>query len=334
MADVRAGVESGLDVGAVVGIDVHGVVRALALCRVDELTDDLIAVGAAGVLGADGDLTLGAAKSVADAAHVHAYRLRDARRDGRGAAVADLLIHGDVYIYAARRGVSAVPDVLRKTQKYPDGELVVKETALYVAGGSDSRPRVEADDIPHLDAQRPHVLLGFHVLVQQDLGRVKAALRVGKVPVHMDGGVAELERAFVYPAVSCVNTDIFGLAVFGPHPAQRGETEPSGGFYLRHHAAEGVGMRLQKESVAGVLPAEIDYDAALNGEPCVKAQLAEGVPDPFRRLGGIAAGAVDGKKLACFFYGKIGISLYHVFFLFHRMSPDYNPDGVYFQHKT
>ena len=61
VADVVARSQGGFHVGAVVGIHVHGVVRAGSLGGGDESGDHIVAVGAAGILGADADLALGAA---------------------------------------------------------------------------------------------------------------------------------------------------------------------------------------------------------------------------------------------------------------------------------
>ena len=61
VADVVARSQGGFHVGAVVGIHIHGVVRAGSLGGGDEPGDHIVAVGAAGILGADADLALGAA---------------------------------------------------------------------------------------------------------------------------------------------------------------------------------------------------------------------------------------------------------------------------------
>ena len=53
VADVIARAERRFHVGAIVRIDIDGIVRALALGRVDELADDGVAVRTAGILGAE-----------------------------------------------------------------------------------------------------------------------------------------------------------------------------------------------------------------------------------------------------------------------------------------
>lgn len=58
VANVVSGGEGGLHIGAVVGVDVNGKIGLLIPGGGDELGDQRIAVGAAGVLAADGDLPL------------------------------------------------------------------------------------------------------------------------------------------------------------------------------------------------------------------------------------------------------------------------------------
>ena len=61
VAEVITGALGSFHIGTVVGVDIYRGVGLHFLCRVDQLTDNFVAVRAAGVLGADGDLLLGAA---------------------------------------------------------------------------------------------------------------------------------------------------------------------------------------------------------------------------------------------------------------------------------
>ena len=142
MADVVARAERRFDVGAVMRINVHGVVSALAPGGVDQLADDLVAVRPAGVLGADGDLTLRAAQTVADAAHVHADGFRHACGNGGAAAVADLFIDGHMRVGMARERLFLVAQIFRKAKQNADRELVVQKAALDIAGGGDVGARL------------------------------------------------------------------------------------------------------------------------------------------------------------------------------------------------
>ena len=94
VAHVIARPEGGLHVGAVVGIDVHGVVSAGFPGGFDELSHYFVAVGAAGVLGADGDLLLGAGQAVADTAHVYGNGFCDTCGNGGAATVPHFFVYG------------------------------------------------------------------------------------------------------------------------------------------------------------------------------------------------------------------------------------------------
>ena len=64
VTQVKAGAEGGLHIGAVAGIDVNCVICLHLFGSFNELADYLVGVGAAGVLGADADLPLGAAQTL------------------------------------------------------------------------------------------------------------------------------------------------------------------------------------------------------------------------------------------------------------------------------
>ena len=101
VADIIAGGQSGLHIGAIVGIHIHSIVRLRLLGCFNELAHHIVAVRTAGVLAADGDLPLGAVKAVAYAAHIHGNRLGDTCGDGSGTTVTHFFIHRDVGIYPA-----------------------------------------------------------------------------------------------------------------------------------------------------------------------------------------------------------------------------------------
>ena len=61
MADITARPECGLHIRAIEGIHVNRIVRLRFFRRLNELAHHLVAVGAAGILGADGAFPLGAA---------------------------------------------------------------------------------------------------------------------------------------------------------------------------------------------------------------------------------------------------------------------------------
>ena len=61
VTDVKTCPQSGLHIGAIVGVNVHCVVRTGLLGGIDELAYHLVAVRTAGVFDANADLPLGAA---------------------------------------------------------------------------------------------------------------------------------------------------------------------------------------------------------------------------------------------------------------------------------
>mgnify|MGYP002508196898 CR=1 FL=1 len=139
VADIRAGRQRSLHVGAVEGIDIHGVVSFRLLGSFDQLAHHLVAVRTAGVLGADADLPLGAGKPVANASHIHGDCLRHTGGKGTGTAVTHFLIDGHVGI-----GLSFGNDVIVrqiseelaricKIMKYPQPAIFLEPGRSIVA---------------------------------------------------------------------------------------------------------------------------------------------------------------------------------------------------------
>ena len=314
MADVIARAERRFHVGAVVRIDIDGIVRALALGRVDELADDGVAVRAAGILGADGYLPFRAGKAVAHAAHVDADGFRHTLRHGGRTAEANLFIDGHMDIRAARQRLLFGMQVFCKAEQNTDGELIVEETAFDVARSRHVRARVEADDIACLNAERTRLFGRRNILVQQDLGRVEGSVRLGVFAVDVDRGVAELERPLIDLAGARIDAHIFRFAIFCAHTAEARHAQAAIGLDLRDHRAERVRVRLQKQpALCGLLTAEIDQNAALGRFPCVKAERCKSLQHPFGRFVRKARRAVDCKQLDGFFYCILRITLFHCF---------------------
>ena len=102
------------------GVDIHGEIRLLPTGCVNELGDQGVAVGAAGVLAADGDLTLGAVETLAHTAHVHADGVSHALGEGTGAAVSNFLINRDMGVDAAcmvLQNTSLLPELISQLEK-------------------------------------------------------------------------------------------------------------------------------------------------------------------------------------------------------------------------
>ena len=98
VADIVSCGKCGFDIGTVVRINVYGIVRSLALCGVDKLSDNMIAVRSARILCAYGYLLFGAFEPRADTSHINAYCLGNPHGNGCRAAVSDLFIDGNMNI--------------------------------------------------------------------------------------------------------------------------------------------------------------------------------------------------------------------------------------------
>ena len=291
-------------------VHVDRVVRARRLRCVNQLSDHFVAVRSARILGADRYLSLGAGQTVAHATHIHADRFGHARWNGSGAAVPDFLVDRNVNIHAAREGDAVVGKVLCKSEQDADRQLIVEKTAFDVARRRNARAGIEANDVADLDSERAGVIGAFHVLVKQNLGGVEGALGVGKRAVDVNRRVAELERALDDAPRAGVDPHIFGFAVFGAHSAEVGQAQSAVALDLRDHAAERVGVRLEKQGVFRIRAAEVDENAALVGEGCGEAERFEFFFDPIRRDFGKPCRAVDCKQFHGFFH-RVGCVLFH-----------------------
>ena len=198
--------------------------------------------------------------------------------------------------------------VFGKAQQDAHGQLVVQEPALEIAGGSAPGPGVKAHDVPGLNAQFPGFLCGLHILVQHHLHRIKAALYVGIAAVNMDGGVAQLQRAFIACPFPGVDPDVFRLAVVGVHATQRGQPQPPVPLYLGNHGPQGVGVGFQQKPLS-FPAAQVRQNAALDGQLRREAQGLECVPHPGSRLFRIARGRVNGQKRRRLLPGKIRVRM-------------------------
>ena len=209
------------------GVYVYGVIRLLGLCGFNELARHFIAVWTAGILGADGYLTFSTGKAVANASHVHAYSLRNARRQRGGTAVSHFLIYRDMGVHRALGLSAAFPDVFANAQQYAYGQLVIQESALYVPALCYPRPGLKANYVPNLYAKTAGILFGFYVLVQHYLLCVEAALRIAVFAVHVYRCVAELAGSLDSPAASGIHPHVFRLGVIGLHSAYVGYAQPA-----------------------------------------------------------------------------------------------------------
>ena len=215
-----------------------------------------------------------------------------------------------------------LPDVPGEAEKDAHAQLVVQEAGFDIAGSRDPHIRLEADEVPHGDAQLFRVLLRAHVLVQHDLAGVPVPLCAVVFAVHMDGGVAQLEGALIDAAEFRHDTHVLRLGVVGIHAAEIGEPEPPAALDLRHHAAQGVQMGFQEQAVFPVRAAEGDQHAPLVGALCLKAQLPEFLQHPGRRLFRVAGGGVDVQQGLGFLHKEIRVLFQRQLVHFRSSFPD------------
>ena len=308
VADVVACPEGGFYVGAVVGVHIHRVVRAGPSGGIDQLGDHLIAVRAAGILGADGDLPLGAVQPFAHAAHIHGNGLGDASGDAGAAAMAHFLIDRDVGVELPLRLNVVILQVFGKAQQDAHRQLVIQEPALEIAGGGAAGAGIEADDITDGNAQCLGFLGGGHALIQNDLNGIIGPLGIRVIAIDVDGGVCQLTGALVDLATAGIDPDILRFGVVGAHAAQRGQLQAAVAFDLADHGTQGVGVGLQKQGVPGIFAAQLHKNTALGGDARGAAQTFKGVFYPPGRVCGKAGRRVDPQKGGGLFPGKISIA--------------------------
>ena len=92
VADIVTGAQGGFHIGAVVGVNVHGIVRTASLSGGNQLAHQIVAVRTATILGADADLPLAAVQSIAHAAHIHGNGFGDSPGNRSAAAVIVALV--------------------------------------------------------------------------------------------------------------------------------------------------------------------------------------------------------------------------------------------------
>ena len=128
--------------------------------------------------------------------------------------MADLLVDRHVRVDPSCGRFAGIMEVFCEPQQHADGELVVQKAAFDVAGRSDPRARLEADDVSNFGPKRACLLRRLHILVEHGLNRVKRALGLAVFAVHMHRGVAQLHRTLDDLSGSCVDADIFRLRIF------------------------------------------------------------------------------------------------------------------------
>ena len=205
-------------------------------------------------------------------------------------------VNGDVGIGFPGGGDVVVGKILGKAQQNAYGQFIIQEPAFQVAGGSAPGAGVKADIVTHLNAQFPGVFGRGNILVQHHFhgGVLPFGIAVGTVDMHRS--VAQLEGAFNGFAGAGVDGDVFCFAIFCPHAADGGQLKPSVALNLADHAAQGVAVGFQQQTVVFCLAPKVCQHAALGGDFRCKAQLLEGFLYPNCSASGKAGRGVNGQQ--------------------------------------
>ncbi len=207
-------------------------------------------------------------------------------------------------------------DVLREPEQDADAQLVIQEAALDVTAGSDPCARLKADEIADGDAEFANVFGGLDVFIEDDFRRLEGAFGILIIAVDMDGGVDQLEGAFVDAGEFRRDAAVLRLGVVRVQPADVLNAETAVRLDLRDHAAEGVRVRFKEDAAfRGIRSAEINDHAAFDGVGGFESQQLEFADDILFGLFGVAAGAVNGEKLDRLFDCVFHIFLFHSFSL-------------------
>ena len=137
----------------------------------------------------------------------------------------------------------------------------------------------------------------------------------------MEGGVAKLQGALVDAVEFGHHAAVFRLGVVGVEAADVDDAQTAAALDLGHHAAQGVGVGLQKQGVIVVFATQVDEDAALDRALGAVAQGGEFPQNEVLRCTGVAGGAVDGQQ----FHGLLHREVY---IMFHSIPPVFPFEAV------
>ena len=112
----------------------------------------------------------------------------------------------------------------------------------------------------------------------------------------MDGGIAKLHSALQYGTAAGIDPHVLRLCIVGAQAAQAGQPQASAALDFGHHAAEGIGVGCQQQTVIVVFASQIHQNAAFGSDPGRKAQRRKRVCDPTGGLIGKACGGINGQQ--------------------------------------
>ena len=107
-------------------IHIDSIADVVLLCQLNQLAVDVVVIRTRTVSRADGNLALGAGKTVADTAHVDTEDFRNARRTDTCRAVTDFFVRGEMDVDMTVSLDSVVNEILGKAEQDCRGELVIE----------------------------------------------------------------------------------------------------------------------------------------------------------------------------------------------------------------
>ena len=296
--DVVAAAQSRADIRTISWIDVNCVFQAVFLGQLDQLAGHQVIVWTAGILGADGDVVLGAGQVQTDAAHVDRDDLGDIGRNIRR-AVADFLKDGDEEFGLVLWLEALVLHDLQAGQQAGDAALVVDEAGFEEAALGDNGLWIVADVVARLDAQLQDVLFVVNLLVDADDHAVLIPCSGAGIRMNVNCSALAEDGAGVNLAISGVDAAVFAVQGGEDRAADLGEFEVAVCGDGANHQAQGVDVRRHHDGLAVVLAFDGDDAAALFDLLKLIAQLGRDLLDLFDNSMIITAWAVDAKNCFC-----------------------------------
>ena len=283
VANVITGRKRGLDVRSVMRVHINRVVELQLARDVGQRRHQVVVVRPARILGADRHHALGAAQIVAHTAHVHADHLARVGRH-KGAAVADLLVHGKEQRNLARKRHLAISDGAGQAQQNRRRQLVVQKAALNVAALRHRGARIHGDDVTSLNTQFEHVVFAVDVLIEQDLHVLLDSL--DRLVGHMRRRLGVEDHARINIAIARVDSAVLAIGRRPLMPTKGRGAQAAIVLNGAHHGAQGIDMARQHERLT--LATKLNEHIALIGTLRPKPHIAKRLHQIIGRRTGIA----------------------------------------------
>ena len=189
--------------------------------------------------------------------------------------MADFLIDRKMQIDLPVRSNILFLQIFCKSQKDRRRQLIIKETALNIAGFRHPCPGLKAYVIACHDPQGFRLLAGIDILINDYLHAVPGSRRRFVVSVDMDGRIGQLAGSLINLSAFRNDPDILRLRVIGLHSADIGKLQMAVGLDLMHHGAQRVAVSLQKDRVLLRLSSKISHHAPFPRLPSPEPEVVQ-----------------------------------------------------------